>query len=156
MSRPRRTTKSLAVPNLSWPDPPRTFSLWSKTRKNMPRPVAGGLLNSKTANLPMRRCSKPAFPATNLSKPVTSSSPDTHPDYGKVSPHATDDFSYARILATACPSPGTTSPDATRGTNHEAFDFLSQRTDRWAVNFLPGVWSESRPDDSLAARFAVF
>ena len=33
MSHPRKTTKSLAVPNLSWLAPPRTFSLWSRTRK---------------------------------------------------------------------------------------------------------------------------
>ena len=70
--------------------------------------------------------------------------------------HATGNFCHARILATACPSSGAPSPDPTRGTNHEEFDFLSHRTDRWAVNFLPGVWSERRPDDSLAARFAVF
>src|SRR5271167_4104825 len=72
------------------------------------------------------------------------------------SPHGTDDFCRARILSTACPSPGTPSPEATRGTNHEVSDSLSHRTDRWAVNFLPGVWSERRPDDSPAARFAVF
>src|SRR5580658_6919137 len=42
--RPRKTTKSLAVPNRSCPEPRRTFSLWSRTRKNMPQPVAGGLL----------------------------------------------------------------------------------------------------------------
>jgi hypothetical protein len=66
--------------NLSWPDPPRTFSLWSRTRKHMPRRVGGGLLNSKTANLRARRCSKPAFPATSLSKLATLSSPNTRPD----------------------------------------------------------------------------
>src|SRR3984957_13667432 len=76
--------KSLAVLNLSWLDPPRTFSLWSRTRKNMPRPEAGGLLNSKTANRPTRRCSKPAFPATSLLELVTSSLPITHLKYGDV------------------------------------------------------------------------
>ena len=35
-------------------------------------------------NLRTRRCSKPAFPATSLSKLATSSSPDTHPNYGEV------------------------------------------------------------------------
>src|SRR5271157_3082163 len=44
----------------------------------------------------------------------------------------------------------------TRGTNHEVSDFLSHRTDRWAVNFLPGGWSERRSDDPPTARFAVF
>jgi len=29
----KKTTKSLAVPNLSLPGPPRTFSLWSRTQK---------------------------------------------------------------------------------------------------------------------------
>src|SRR5579872_3747173 len=56
---------------------------------------------------------------------------------------------------TVRPSPGTPSPDATRGANHEVSDFLSHRTDRWAVNFLSGVWSEKRPDDSPAARSAL-
>ena len=41
----RRTTKSLASPNLSWPGPQRTgFSLWSRTPENTPRPAAGGSL----------------------------------------------------------------------------------------------------------------
>ena len=60
--------QSFAVPNRLWPDPPRTFSLWSRTQKKYSRPVAGGLLNSKTANLRTRRYSKPVFPATSLSK----------------------------------------------------------------------------------------
>ena len=43
--RRRKTTKSLAVPNLSWPGPPRTgFSLWSRTQENTPRRAAGGSL----------------------------------------------------------------------------------------------------------------
>ena len=79
-SRRRKTTKSLAVPNLSWPGPPRTFSSWSRTQENTPRRAAGGLLNSKTANLPTRRCSKPASRATSLSKLATLSSLITHPD----------------------------------------------------------------------------
>ena len=58
----------------SWLGPPRTFSLWSRTPRNTPRRVVGGLLNSKTANLRLRRCSKPAFPATSLLKLVTLSS----------------------------------------------------------------------------------
>src|SRR6266849_5921983 len=41
-SRRRKTTKSLAVPNLSLPGPPRigTFSLWSRTQKSTPRRAA--------------------------------------------------------------------------------------------------------------------
>ena len=37
----RKTTKSLARPNLSFPGRPRTFSLWSRTQKNTPQPAAG-------------------------------------------------------------------------------------------------------------------
>jgi hypothetical protein len=51
-----------------------------KDSMNMPQPVAGGLLNSKMANLPTRRCSKLAFPATSLSRLATLSSLNTHPD----------------------------------------------------------------------------
>jgi hypothetical protein len=54
-SRRRKTTKSLAVSNLSFPGPPRTFSLWSRTQQSTPQPVAGGSLTSKTANLATRR-----------------------------------------------------------------------------------------------------
>src|ERR1700722_13576867 len=71
------------------------------------------------------------------------------------SPHATDDFCHAGILATACPSSGAPSPDPTRGKKHEASDFLSHNTDRWALHFLQRGWSERRPDDSPAARSAV-
>jgi len=49
-----KTTKSLAVPNLSFPGPPRigTFSLWSRTQKSTPRQEAGGSLSSiRTATL---------------------------------------------------------------------------------------------------------
>src|ERR1700754_2300214 len=79
MTRRRKTTKPLAVPNLSWPDPPRTgFSLWSRTQKNTPRPAAGDSLNLTMANLSTRPCSTPAFPATRRSKLVIWSSPVTH------------------------------------------------------------------------------
>ena len=60
--------------------PPTTggFNLWSRTQENTPRPVAGGSLNSTTANPPTRRCTKPALPATSLPKLATLSSPTTH------------------------------------------------------------------------------
>ena len=51
----RKTTRSLAKPNLSFPGPPRTFSLWSRTQKSTPRPAAGGSVTSQTANLATRR-----------------------------------------------------------------------------------------------------
>src|SRR5580698_1313265 len=70
--------------------------------------------------------------------------------------HEADDFYSARVISVVRPSPGTASPDATRGKNHEVSHFLSHRADRWAVNFLPRVWSERRPDDSPAARLAIF
>ena len=77
-TRRRKTTKSLAGPNLSWPAPQRTgCSLWSRTQKNTPRPAAGDSRILTTANLPTRQCSKPAFPATRLSKIATWSSPVT-------------------------------------------------------------------------------
>lgn len=61
--------------------PQRTgFSLWSRTRENTHRPAAGGTLNSTTANLPTRHCSRFAIPATRLSKLATSSSLITHLD----------------------------------------------------------------------------
>ena len=41
ISRQRKTTKPLAVRNLSLPGLPRTFSSWSKTRKNTPLPARG-------------------------------------------------------------------------------------------------------------------
>ena len=53
-------------------------SLWSRTQENVPRPAAGGALNSTTANLPARRRTKPAFPATRPPKIETLSSPVTH------------------------------------------------------------------------------
>jgi hypothetical protein len=80
-SRRRKTTQSLAVPNLPIPGPPRirTFSSWSRTQHSTPRRAAGGSLNSiTTAHLPTRRRSKPAFPATRLSTLATWCSPLTH------------------------------------------------------------------------------
>src|SRR5215510_7274416 len=80
-TRRRKTTKSLAVPNLSWPVPPRTgCSLWSRTQKNTPRPAAGGSLILTTASPPTRWCTTPASLATRLSKIATWSSPVTHLD----------------------------------------------------------------------------
>src|ERR1700693_1849825 len=78
--RPRKTTKSLAVLNRSWPGPPRTFSSWSRTPENTPRQEVGVLLNSKTANLTLLQRSKPASRATTLSKLVTLYLPATRPD----------------------------------------------------------------------------
>jgi hypothetical protein len=37
--------------------------------------------------------------------------------------------SIVRVVSIVRPSPGTPSPDTTRGTNHEVSDFLSHRTD---------------------------
>ena len=51
----RKTTKSLARLNLSFPAPPRTFSLWSRTQTSTPQPAAGGSVTSQTANLATRR-----------------------------------------------------------------------------------------------------
>jgi hypothetical protein len=76
----RKTTKSLAVNNLSLPGPPRTFNSWSRTQKNTSRPEAGGSLNLGRANLTTRRTSKPASLATSPSKLATSSSTVTHLD----------------------------------------------------------------------------
>ena len=44
--RRRKTTMSLADPNLSSRAPPRTFSLWSRTQRSTPRRVVGGSLPS--------------------------------------------------------------------------------------------------------------
>jgi hypothetical protein len=41
--------------NLSFPEPPRTFSLWSRTQKSTPQPAAGGSVTSQTANMATRR-----------------------------------------------------------------------------------------------------
>ena len=56
--RRRKTTESLAGPNLSWPDPRRggTCSSWSRTQKgSLQRPAGGSLNLIKTANLLTRR-----------------------------------------------------------------------------------------------------
>ena len=79
MSPRRKTTKSLAAPNRSWPGLPRTgFSLWSRTQENTHRRAAGGLLNLTAANPPARRCTALGFPAMSPSKLATLSSPITH------------------------------------------------------------------------------
>ena len=58
--------------NLPWPGLPFTgFSLWSRTRKNMPQPAAGGSLNFTTTNPPTRLCSRAVLPATRSSKIAT-------------------------------------------------------------------------------------
>jgi Cytochrome P460 len=46
--------KVLAKPNLSYPAPQRTFSLWSRTQKSTPQRAVGASLTSRTANLPTR------------------------------------------------------------------------------------------------------
>ena len=58
--------------------PRRTFSSWSRTRKNMPRPEVGASLNLPTANLTPRRYTKPGLSATRPPKTATSSSPVIH------------------------------------------------------------------------------
>ena len=50
----RKTTKSLARLNLSFPAPPRTFNLWSRTQPSTPRRAAGGSVTSRMANLATR------------------------------------------------------------------------------------------------------
>lgn len=75
----RTTTKSLGVPNLLLPGLPLTFSLMSRIQENTARRAAGGSHNLRTANLPMRPCRQPASPVTRSSKPMTLSSPTTHP-----------------------------------------------------------------------------
>src|SRR5580658_6093043 len=54
-SRRRKTTRSSAEPNASFPGPPRTFSLWSRTQQSTRQPAAGGSLTSQTANRATRR-----------------------------------------------------------------------------------------------------
>ena len=81
MNRRRKTTRPLADHNLLWPGHRRTgFNLWSRIQKSISRREAGDSLNSSTANLSGRRCSKPVFDATNLLKLVTLSLPITHLD----------------------------------------------------------------------------
>jgi hypothetical protein len=54
-SRRRKTTKSLARLNLSFPAIPRTFSSWSRTRPSTRQRAAGDSVTSRTANLVTRR-----------------------------------------------------------------------------------------------------
>src|SRR3974390_3370470 len=54
------------------------FNSWSKTQKSTPRPAAGDTPTSRTANLAMRRCTKPASPATCLPKITTTFLLTTH------------------------------------------------------------------------------
>ncbi len=44
--RRKKTTESLAASNPSFRGPPRTFSLWSRTRQSTPRRAAGGSVTS--------------------------------------------------------------------------------------------------------------
>jgi hypothetical protein len=78
----KTTTKSWWVPfpalNLSSSGPPQMFSLWSRTQKGTPRRGAGGLVTLRTENPATKHCTKPASPATNLSKLATSFSLTTH------------------------------------------------------------------------------
>ena len=53
--RRRKTTKSLAKTNLSYPAPRRTFSLWSRIQQSTAQRAVGVSLTSRTENLPMRR-----------------------------------------------------------------------------------------------------
>ena len=60
------------------PAPDWYLQLMVRTQKSTPRRAAGGSLNSiRKAHLRTRRKSKPAFPATSLSKLATLSSPVT-------------------------------------------------------------------------------
>jgi hypothetical protein len=79
-TRRRKTRRSLAAPNRLLPASPPMFNLWSRIQKSTRRRAAGDSLNSKTANLPTKHCSKPAFPAAPRSNPGTLSSPVTRPD----------------------------------------------------------------------------
>src|SRR5260221_2137258 len=45
---------------------------------------------------------------------------------------------------------------ARKGTKHGTPDFLSNNTDRWAVDFLQGGGAERRADAFVAARTSVF
>src|SRR5208283_941886 len=79
-SPPRKMTKSLVIPNPSFPDHPPTSNLWSRIQKNTPPPAAGDThISTRTVNLAPRRHSKPALPATPKLL-ATPSSPNTHPD----------------------------------------------------------------------------
>ncbi len=63
------------------PNRPGTCSLWLRTQRNTPRPVAGATHNStKMANQAPSQISKNAFPAIRQLKIATSSLPGTHHD----------------------------------------------------------------------------
>jgi Cytochrome P460 len=57
---------------------PRNIQFMVKDSQNMPRRAAGDSLILPRANLPTRRCTKPASTATSPSKLATLSSPVTH------------------------------------------------------------------------------
>lgn len=73
MFRRRKTTRSSAVPNPLFPETLQSgiSSSWSRTPKNTLQRADGGLNLIKTANLPMKRRSKPASLATKKSKVAT-------------------------------------------------------------------------------------
>jgi hypothetical protein len=77
------STRSLAATSPSLLGNPSTFSSWSRTQRNTPRPAAGDSLNSKTANLTARRFSTLVFLATCRRNHWTISSPITHLDGGR-------------------------------------------------------------------------
>jgi len=67
------------VPNLSWSAPQERGSVYGQgLNKNTARRAVGDSLILTTANLPRRRCSKHASPATRVSTIATWSSPVTH------------------------------------------------------------------------------
>src|SRR6266851_4414165 len=83
MIRRRKTTRSLAVVSPSSPGRPRKgFNSWSRTRRNMPRPAAGGSLSLTMANRSKRRCLNNASPATSPRKGMTSSLRAMHLETG--------------------------------------------------------------------------
>src|SRR5215475_9057844 len=53
-------------------------SSWSRTRRSTPRPAAGDLPTSPTANPATKRYTNSASPATSRRKIATSFSPTTH------------------------------------------------------------------------------
>jgi hypothetical protein len=71
------------------------------TQKNTPRRAAGYSLNSKTANPPTRRCSKPASLATCLSKLATLFLPVTHLNSEKEQ----ESLGWPRLLFRGIPVP---------------------------------------------------
>src|SRR5262245_28097868 len=82
----RKTTKPLAVTNLSRPANPRmpTCNSWSRTQRSMRRLAAGDThLSARTANPPTRRLCKAVIPATRRSNLAILFSPVTHRDADK-------------------------------------------------------------------------